>query len=93
MLGSDWTDDTQARESFGARAIFFGRVGPTTASVGLPLKRLERETTLVGGMNGRIPSPVCAFDEYLRDGETTILRALNYADLSVFPIKIMGNSY
>ncbi len=28
-------------------SFFFGRVGPTTASVGLPLKRLERETTLV----------------------------------------------
>jgi len=67
--------------------FFFGRVGPTTASVGLPLKRLERETTLVVCMNGRIASPVCAFDEYLRDGEITIVRAPNCVDLGVFPIK------
>ncbi|KAK0454302.1 hypothetical protein EV421DRAFT_1729521 [Armillaria borealis] len=57
------------------------------ASVGLPLKRLERETTLGCSMNVRTPSPICAFDEYLRDGETTIVRALSSAHLGVFPIE------
>ncbi len=40
---------------------------------------------LVVCMNGRIPSPVCAFDEYRRDEEITILRALILVDLGVFP--------
>ncbi len=41
-------------------------------------------------MNGRMSSPVCAIDEYLRDGETTIVRALTFADLSGFAIKPAG---
>ncbi|KAK0217522.1 hypothetical protein EDD85DRAFT_368695 [Armillaria nabsnona] len=37
-------------------------------------------------MNGRTPSPVCAFDEYLRDGGMTILRAPNLVDLGRFSL-------
>ncbi len=42
---------------------------------------------LVCGMNGRMPSPVCAIDEYLQDREIMILQALNCVDLGVFAIK------
>ncbi|KAK0444069.1 hypothetical protein EV421DRAFT_1735349 [Armillaria borealis] len=60
-------------ESFRAHSNFFGQIGPTTASFGFPLERFQRETTLGRRTNGRMPPPVCAFDEYLRDGEIMIL--------------------
>ncbi|KAK0463685.1 uncharacterized protein EV420DRAFT_1519494 [Desarmillaria tabescens] len=53
--------------------FFFGQIGPTTASLGFPLERFERETTLGRRTNGRKPPPVRAFFEYLRGGEIMIL--------------------
>lgn len=45
---------------------------------------------LICSINRRMPSPVCAIDEYLQDGEIMILQALNYVDLGVFAIKPVG---
>ncbi|KAK0184878.1 hypothetical protein F5146DRAFT_1006295 [Armillaria mellea] len=64
--------------------FFFGQIGPTTASVGFPLERFERETTLGRCTNGRKASPVCAFDEYLRGGEIMVLRGKMAADLELY---------
>ncbi|KAK0219204.1 hypothetical protein IW262DRAFT_1462832 [Armillaria fumosa] len=52
---------------------FFGQIGPTTANFGSLLERFEREVMLVRDTNGRMSSPVCASDEYLRGGEIMIL--------------------
>ncbi len=77
--------------------LFFGQIGPTTASLGFPLERFERETTLGRCTNGRKASPVCAFDEYLRGGEIMILLGKMAADLEVFSLPnrvnfLLGNS-
>ncbi|KAK0494707.1 hypothetical protein EDD18DRAFT_1107193 [Armillaria luteobubalina] len=53
--------------------FFFGQIGPTTARLGSPLERFEREVMHVWGTNGRMTLPVCASDEYLQDGEIMVL--------------------